>query len=91
MSILALAAEKLAVHHGCTISRETLRGWMIAARVWTDRRHRLPVQGQIGEHPHRPRPDRADKNDFRPEKVRNPDAAHLSSSSHHRVVSPFRG
>ena len=25
-----LAAEKLAAVHGCTISRETLRGWMIA-------------------------------------------------------------
>ena len=37
-----LAAEKLAAHHGCTISRETLRGWMIADGLWTDRRHRLP-------------------------------------------------
>jgi hypothetical protein len=26
----ALAAEKLAEHHGCSVSRETLRGWMIA-------------------------------------------------------------
>jgi hypothetical protein len=26
-----LAAEKLAEVRGCTISRETLRGWMIAA------------------------------------------------------------
>jgi len=25
-----LAAEKLAAQHGCTISRETLRGWMIS-------------------------------------------------------------
>jgi hypothetical protein len=25
-----LAAEKLAQHHGCSVSRETLRGWMIA-------------------------------------------------------------
>ncbi len=25
-----LAAEKLAEHHGCSVSRETLRGWMIA-------------------------------------------------------------
>jgi Winged helix-turn helix len=24
-----LAAEKLAEHHGCSVSRETLRGWMI--------------------------------------------------------------
>src|SRR5271156_6065343 len=29
-----LAAEKLAEVHGCTISRETLRGWMIAAGLW---------------------------------------------------------
>jgi hypothetical protein len=34
--------------HGCTISRETLRGWMIAAGLWVDRRHRLPS-------PHQPR------------------------------------
>jgi hypothetical protein len=38
-----LAAEKLAEHHGCLISRETLRGWMIADGLWQDRRHRLPV------------------------------------------------
>ena len=37
-----LAAEKLAKIHGCMISRETLRGWMIAAGLWIDRRHRLP-------------------------------------------------
>jgi hypothetical protein len=43
-----LAAEKLAEIHGCTISRETLRGWMIAAGLWVDRRHRLPS-------PHQPR------------------------------------
>jgi hypothetical protein len=43
-----LAAEKLAAHHGCTISRETLRSWMIADGLWTDRRHRLPS-------PHQPR------------------------------------
>jgi Winged helix-turn helix len=43
-----LAAEKLAEVHGCTISRETLRGWMIAADLWIDRRHRLPS-------PHQPR------------------------------------
>jgi Winged helix-turn helix len=43
-----LAAEKLAEVHGCTISRETLRGWMIAADLWLDRRHRLPA-------PHQPR------------------------------------
>ena len=43
-----LAAEKLAEIHGCTISRETLRGWMITAGLWIDRRHRLPL-------PHQPR------------------------------------
>ena len=43
-----LAAEKLVAHHGCTISRETLRGWMIADGLWIDRRHRLPS-------PHQPR------------------------------------
>jgi hypothetical protein len=43
-----LATEKLAAHHGCTISRETLRGWMIADGLWTDRRHRLLS-------PHQPR------------------------------------
>lgn len=43
-----LAAEKLAEVRGCTISRETLRGWMIAAGLWVDRRHRLPS-------PHQPR------------------------------------
>ena len=37
-----LAAEKLAEHHGCSVSRETLRGWMIADGLWQDRRHRLP-------------------------------------------------
>jgi Winged helix-turn helix len=43
-----LAAEKLAEVHGCMISRETLRVWMIAAGLWVDRRHRLPS-------PHQPR------------------------------------
>src|SRR6202790_4022483 len=43
-----LAAEKLATHHGCSVSHETLRGWMIADGLWTDRRHRLPS-------PHQPR------------------------------------
>src|SRR6187551_2679550 len=43
-----LAAEKLAEVHGCMISRETLRGWMIAAGLWVDRHHRLPS-------PHQPR------------------------------------
>ena len=37
-----LAAEKLAEHHGCSVSRETLRGWMIGDGLWQDRRHRAP-------------------------------------------------
>jgi hypothetical protein len=32
----SLAAEKLAEHHGCSVSRETLRGWMIAEGLWQD-------------------------------------------------------
>jgi hypothetical protein len=44
----SLAAEKLAEHHGCSVSRETLRGWMIADGLWQDRRHRVPL-------PHQPR------------------------------------
>ena len=44
----SLAAEKLAEHHGCSVSRETLRGWMIADGLWQDRRHRAPS-------PHQPR------------------------------------
>lgn len=43
-----LAAEKLAERHGCTVSRETLRQWMIADGLWVDRRHRQPS-------PHQPR------------------------------------
>jgi hypothetical protein len=31
------AAEKLAELHGCAVSRETLRGWMIADGLWIDR------------------------------------------------------
>src|SRR3982074_2547946 len=42
----SLAAEKLAEHHGCLVSRETLRGWMIADGLWQDRRHRLPAPPQ---------------------------------------------
>ena len=42
------AAEKLADHHGYAVSRETLRGWMIADGLWVDRRHRLAS-------PHQPR------------------------------------
>src|SRR5207237_3670543 len=43
-----LAAEKLAEHDSCSVSRETLRGWMIADGLWQDRRHRLSA-------PHQPR------------------------------------
>src|SRR5271168_3249710 len=32
------AAEKLAELHGCLVSRETLRGWMIEDGLWFDRR-----------------------------------------------------
>src|ERR1700747_1640234 len=46
-----LAAEKLTEHHGCSVSRETLRGWMIGDGLWQDRRHLLPP-------PHQPRPAR---------------------------------
>jgi hypothetical protein len=42
------AAEKLSEVHGCTVSHETLRGWMIADGLWVDRRHRLAS-------PHQPR------------------------------------
>jgi hypothetical protein len=42
------AAEKLAELHGCSVSRETLRGWMIADGLRADRRHRLAS-------PHQPR------------------------------------
>lgn len=44
----ALALEKLSAKHGLSVSRETLRGWMIADGQWIDRRHRLPS-------PHQPR------------------------------------
>jgi len=43
-----LAAEKLVERHGCAVSREALRQWMIAEGLWVDRRHRLPS-------PHQPR------------------------------------
>ena len=42
----SLAAEKLAKHHGCSVSRETLRGWMIEDGLWQDRRHCLPSPHQ---------------------------------------------
>ena len=37
-----LACEKLSQRHGCRVSRETLRQWMIAEGLWLDRRRRLP-------------------------------------------------
>jgi hypothetical protein len=37
----SLAAEKVAQHHGCSVARETLRGWMIGDGLWRDRRHHL--------------------------------------------------
>jgi hypothetical protein len=35
-----LAAEKLLELHGCRVSRETLRGWMVAEGLWLSRRQR---------------------------------------------------
>jgi transposase len=37
-----LAAEKLRENHGCPVSRETVRKWMIEEGLWVDRRRRLP-------------------------------------------------
>jgi Winged helix-turn helix len=37
-----LAAEKLAEVHGCRVSRETLRQWMMEDGLWLGRRRRLP-------------------------------------------------
>jgi len=51
-----LAAEKLAANPGCSVSRETLRGWMIADGLWRDRRHRFAS-------PHQPRLQRDDLGD----------------------------
>src|ERR1700747_522119 len=42
----SLAAEKPAEHHGCLVSRATLRGWIIAEGLWRDRRDRLPAPPQ---------------------------------------------
>ncbi|MCX5675540.1 MAG: ISNCY family transposase [Planctomycetota bacterium] len=36
-----LAAEKLAAHEGIAVSRETVRGWMIAAGLWEPRRSKV--------------------------------------------------
>jgi hypothetical protein len=43
-----LAAEKLREGHGIALGRETLRVWMIAARIWADRKQRR-------KHIHQPR------------------------------------
>ncbi len=37
-----LAAEHLASDHGIEVARETLRGWMLAAGLWSRRRKRKP-------------------------------------------------
>lgn len=37
-----LAAEHLAADHGIKVARETLRGWMLAAGLWSRKRHRKP-------------------------------------------------
>ena len=51
-----LASEYLAERHGVRLSRETLRGWMIAAQLWRPRRARVegvhtwrPRRAQCGE------------------------------------------
>ena len=36
-----LAAEKLAAYHGLSLSRETLRHWMMSDGLWADRKQRL--------------------------------------------------
>ena len=37
-----LAAEHLAADHGIEVARETLRGWMLAAGLWSRVRKRKP-------------------------------------------------
>ena len=51
-----LASEYLSERHGMKMSRETLRGWMIAAGLWKPRRQRIervhtwrPRRSQVGE------------------------------------------
>lgn len=51
-----LASEYLAERHGVRVSRETLRGWMMQAQLWTPRRTRIervhtwrPRRAQCGE------------------------------------------
>jgi hypothetical protein len=40
-----LASEYLEQHHGITVSRETLRNWMIGAGLWKKRKQRLLAAG----------------------------------------------
>ena len=49
----SLAAEKLAEHHGCSVSRETLRGWMIADGLLTSgtataQKHKMLISPNFG-------------------------------------------
>jgi winged helix-turn helix protein len=51
-----LASEYLSERHGMEVSRETLRGWMMAAQLWKARRRRVeqihqwrPRRSQVGE------------------------------------------
>ena len=76
----SLAAEKLAEHHGCSVSRETLRGWMIADGLWQDRRHRLPS-------PHQPRRRR----DCLGELVQIDGSEHASFEEAGRLAGRVRG
>ena len=41
MQILPLAVEELAEQHGITLSRETLRKWLIETKLWRARRARV--------------------------------------------------
>jgi Helix-turn-helix domain len=59
-----LAAEKLIACHGLRIGVETLRQWMMAERLWIDRRHKLPS-------PHQPR-RRRECLGLRRRQIRNP-------------------
>jgi hypothetical protein len=47
-------AEKLAAEHDFSFSSETLRKWMIADKLWCDRRQRKRI--------HQPRPPAHSKN-----------------------------
>jgi transposase len=49
-----LASEYLSKHHQITVSRETVRAWMIEARLWQSRK-----QNVVKVHPWRPRRSRS--------------------------------